>query len=378
MPVCQFQHQRDNLTIITGNVVVSSISVGSQSFLKKEEIMTIILDAMGSDDYPEPEILAAIELQKMGEDVLLVGSQEIIKQHQSKLGLDHIKLQVFDAPDIVEMTDKPVESARKKPNNSMAVGLNLVKEGKAEAFVTAGNTGAAYFNSVTILKRLSGISRPALTAIIPVKNRKCVFLDTGANADCRPEFLLEFAVMGSTYAGKLFNTDAAKVGLLSNGEEAGKGNQLVRDAYPLLQNSGLNFYGNVEPKEVYAGHVDVVVADGFSGNVFIKSSESVAKLILDILKEGISSRFLSKIGYLMAKPAFSSLKKMMDPSETGAGILLGVNGLVFIGHGRSDAHALISAVKLARSTIAKGLMESMRNEIQAKLSQPSLSSEEKG
>jgi phosphate acyltransferase len=378
MPVCQFQHQRNNLIIITGNVEVSSTSECYTRFFKKEDIMTIILDAMGSDDYPEPEILAAVELQKMGEDVLLVGSKDIIKQHQTNLGLDHVTLQIYDAPDVVEMTDKPVESARKKPNNSMAVGLNLVKEGKAEAFVTAGNTGAAFFNAVTILRRLSGISRPALTAIIPVKNRKCVFMDTGANADCRPEFLLEFAVMGSTYAGKLFNTSTPKVGLLANGEEAGKGNQLVKDAYPLLQKSGLNFYGNVEPKEVYAGQVDVVVADGFSGNVFIKSSEAVAKLILDMLKEGISSRFLSKIGYLLAKPAFSSLKKMMDPSETGAGILLGVNGLVFIGHGRSDARALVSAVKLARSTIDKGLMESMRNEIQDKLTHSIFSPEEKG
>ena len=339
--------------------------------------MTIILDAMGSDDYPEPEILAAIELQKQGENVLLVGNQEIIKQHQKKLGLDNISLQIHDAPDIVEMTDKPVESARKKPNNSMAVGLNLVKEGKAEAFVTAGNTGAAFFNAAAILKRLPGISRPSLAAIIPVRNRKCVFMDTGANADCRPEFMLEFAVMGSTYAGKLFNTSSPKVGLLANGEESGKGNMLVKEAYPLLQKSGLNFYGNVEPKEVYAGQVDCVVTDGFSGNVFIKSSEAVAKLILDMLKEGISSRFLSKLGYLLAKPAFSSLKKMMDPSETGAALLLGVNGLVFIGHGRSDARALISAVKLARRTINSGLMESMRTEIENKLSSTLSATEEK-
>jgi len=331
--------------------------------------MSIILDAMGSDDYPEPEILAAVELLNIGEEVLLVGNETIIKQQQVKLGLEHIKLKIIDAPDMVEMTDKPVESARKKPNNSMAVSLNLLKDGKAEAFVTAGNTGAAFFNAVTILRRLSGISRPALTAIIPVKNRKCVFMDTGANADCRPEFLLEFAVMGSVYASKIFNDPNPKVGLLANGEEAGKGNQLVKDANPLLQNSGLNFYGNVEPKEIYAGNVDVVVADGFSGNVFIKASEAVAKLILDTLKAGITSRFLSKIGYLLAKPAFTGLRKMMDPSETGAGILLGVNGLVFIGHGRSDAKALVSAVKLARSTIDKGLLDSMRNEIQAKLTQ---------
>ena len=327
--------------------------------------MTIVLDAMGSDDCPEPEILAAIELQKMGESVLLVGNVDIIKQHQSKLGFEKVKLQVHNAPDIVEMTDKPVESARKKPNNSMAVGLSLVKEGKAEAFVTAGNTGAAYFNAVTTLHRLNGISRPALCAIIPTKTGKCVFLDTGANADCRPEFLQEFAVMGSTYASKLFNISSPKVGLLSNGEEAGKGNQLVKDTYPLLQKCGLNFFGNVEPKEVYAGQVDVLVSDGFSGNVFIKSSEAVGKLILDILKRGISSKFIFKLGYLLAKPAFSTLKKMMDPAETGAALLLGVNGLVFIGHGRSDARALVSAVKIARSTIDKKLMESIRTDIQS-------------
>ncbi|KAF0112514.1 MAG: glycerol-3-phosphate acyltransferase PlsX [Chloroflexi bacterium] len=331
--------------------------------------MTIILDAMGSDDFPEPEILAAFELLRLGENVLLVGNKVIIEEHISKLNLGHVNFQIKDAPDVVEMTDKPVESARKKPNNSMAIGLNLIKNGEAEAFVTAGNTGAAYFNAVTILKRLSGISRPALTAIIPVKNRKCVFMDTGANADCRPEFLLEFAVMGSAYASRLFNTPTPKVGLLANGEEAGKGNQLVKDAYILLQNSGLNFYGNIEPKEIFFGQVDVVVADGFSGNIFIKSSEAVAKLIIDTLKDGMSSRFLSKIGYLLAKPAFSTLKKMLDPSETGAGILLGVNGLVFIGHGRSDAKALVSAVKLARNTIDNHLLETMQAEIHEKLTQ---------
>ena len=176
------------------------------------------------------------------------------------------------------MTDKPVESFRKKPNNSMAVGLKLVQEGQAEAFVTAGNTGAAAFNAITILRRLTGISRPALAAIIPTKTKKCVFMDTGVNADCRPDFLLEFAVLGSVYASKVFGIPSPKVGLLSIGEEAEKGNQLVKDAYKLLQASDLNFYGNVEPKEIYAGFVDVVVTDGFSGNVFIKSSEAVGKL----------------------------------------------------------------------------------------------------
>ncbi|MCX6054439.1 MAG: phosphate acyltransferase PlsX [Chloroflexi bacterium] len=331
--------------------------------------MTIILDAMGSDYFPKPEILAAAELQLLGEDVLLVGNRQIINKNISELNLENRSFQIHDAPDIVEMSDKPVESARKKPNNSMAIGLQLVKEGAAEAFVTAGNTGAAYFNSVTILKRIDGISRPALAAIIPVKNRKCVFLDTGANADCRPEFLLEFAVMGSTYASKVFINPFPKVGLLANGEEAGKGNQLVKEAYLLLQKSGLNFIGNVEPKDIFSGSVDIVVADGFSGNVFIKSSEAVAKLIIDNLKTGLSSSPIRKIGYLLAKPAFQSLKKMLDPSETGAALLLGVNGLVFIGHGRSDSKALVSSVILARNSITNNFLTTMKNEIQDKLIQ---------
>jgi phosphate acyltransferase len=335
--------------------------------------MAIILDAMGSDEHPVPEILAALELKKGGEEVLLVGKKELLVAKCKELGVDPDQLNIHDAPDIVEMTDKPVESFKKKPRNSMAVGLTLVREKQAEAFVTAGNTGAAYFNAVTIVRRIAGVSRPALAALIPVKTGKCVFMDTGANADCRPEFLQEFAIMGSVYAGKTFGIDSPKVGLLSNGEEAGKGNQLVKDAFPLLQSSGINFYGNVEPKEVYAGDVHCVVADGFSGNVFIKSSEAVGKLIIDVLREQISTSFINKIGYLLAKKAFSALKQMMDPSETGAAILLGVNGLVFIGHGRSNAKALVSAVKFARRSVDAGLLDALQKEIQTKINVTSFS-----
>jgi glycerol-3-phosphate acyltransferase PlsX len=330
--------------------------------------MAIVLDAMGSDEYPTPEILAALQLKiQFHEDVILVGKKDVIERKMSDLNPKNIPLTIVDASDVVEMTDKPVDSARKKPNNSMAVGLNLVKSGEAEAFVTAGNTGGAYFNAVTILRRIPGISRPALSSFIPNKKGRCVFLDTGANADCRPEFLLEFAVMGSVYAHTVLGIESPKVALLANGEEAGKGNELVKGAYPLLQASGLNFYGNVEPKEVYAGLIDVLVADGFSGNIFLKTSEAVAKFITDLLKEGIAARFLSKIGYLLAKPAFNVLKTKMDPSEVGAAMLLGVNGLVFIGHGRSDARALVSAVRLARSTINAHLLETMKVEIENRL-----------
>lgn len=326
--------------------------------------MAIVLDAMGSDECPVPEILASVELAAQGENVILVGKKEIIDEKVRSLKITSFPVSIIDAPDIVEMTDKPVESFRKKPNNSMSVGLRLVQEGKAEAFVTAGNTGAAAFNAITILRRLPGISRPALAALIPTKTKKCVFMDTGVNADCRPDFLLEFAILGSVYSSKVFGITSPKVGLLSIGEEAEKGNQLVKDAFKLLGESNLNFYGNVEPKEVYAGFVDVVVTDGFSGNVFIKSSEAVGKLVSETLKTNISKSFFSKLGYLLAKPAFNQLKKMMDPSETGAAILLGVNGLAFIGHGRSDAKALISAVKLARHTIDNHLLDELKSQVQ--------------
>lgn len=336
--------------------------------------MAIVLDAMGSDEYPTPEIQAALRLKKeFGEDVILVGNKDLLESRMATLNPDNMPLNIVDAPDVVEMTDKPVDSARKKPNNSMAVGLTLVKEGKAEAFVTAGNTGAAYFNAVTTLRRIPGISRPALGSFIPTKKGRSVFLDTGANADCRPEFLLEFAVMGSAYAQTVLGIESPKVALLSNGEEAGKGNELIKGAYPLLQASGLNFYGNVEPKEAYAGLIDVLVADGFSGNVFLKTSESVARFMTDLLKQGISASFTAKIGYLLAKPAFDLLKTKMDPAEVGAAMLLGVNGLVFIGHGRSDSRALVSAVKLARNTINAHLLDTLKIEIENKLTKSTLS-----
>jgi len=329
--------------------------------------MSIVLDAMGSDDYPVPEIQAARDLFLSGEKVVLVGKSDLLLAKARELSIDLTPIEIVDAPDIVEMTDKPVESFKQKPNNSMAIGLSLVKEKKAEAFVTAGNTGAAYFNAVMILRKIQGISRPALAVLIPVKNGKCVFMDTGANADCRPDFLLEFAVMGSAYAAKVFGLESPKVGMLSNGEESTKGNQLVKDAFPLLEKSGLNYYGNVEPKEIYAGNVHCVVTDGFSGNVFLKTSEAVARLITDMLKESIKSSTRNKLGYLFIKPAFNDLKIIMDPSETGAAILLGVNGLVFIGHGQSDARALVSAVRLARRTVNADLMRSLQSEIQNRL-----------
>ncbi len=331
--------------------------------------MAIVLDGMGSDNYPVPEIEAAVNSAKnLNEQIILVGDENILAPKLKDLDYDQSSVRIVHASDILKMDEHAVEAARQKPQNSMAIGMNLVKNGEARAFVTAGNTGAAYFTAVTTLRRIKGVSRPALSAVLPVKNGKALFMDTGANADCRPEFLLEFAVMGSIYAEKLLNCPKPRVGLLANGEEEGKGNELVKSAYPLLQNSGLNFLGNIEPKDFYSGAVDVLVTDGFTGNVFIKSSEAVAKVITDNLREQISVSFTRKLGYLLVKPAFVSLKRMLDPGEIGAAFLLGVDGYVFIGHGRSDARALSNGLALAQRAVDSKILDTIRSEIQDKIS----------
>lgn len=330
--------------------------------------MKIVLDAMGSDNHPAPELEAAVKAAELfGVEIILTGHQDILNPRLSELNTKGLPVHVVHAPDAVDMSAHAVEGTMKSPQNSMAVGLALLKEGKADAFVTAGNSGAAMFNAVRVLHRTQGVVRPVMVTTLPTRKSKCVFLDTGANADCRPDFLVEFAVMGAVYAESVSNIQNPRIGLLANGEEPGKGNMLVREAYELLEKSNLNFIGNVEPKELYNGYADVVVSDGFTGNILIKTSEAVAKLITDILREQISASWLRKVGYLLIKPAFSSLKKMMDPAEVGAAMLMGVNGYVFIGHGRSDARALVSAIRLARQAVQSNLLQTLPVKIQERL-----------
>lgn len=330
--------------------------------------MPIIVDAMGSDDYPQPEIAGALDAANIfGSEIILVGNQELVKPRLDALNTSRLPVRIEHAPDVLEMSDKPVDATRKKPLNSMAVGLQLLKSGGGDAFFTAGNTGAAMFNALRSVGRMKGIARPALTTRFPVKNGYCVVLDIGANADCRPEFLVQFAVMGSVYAEKVMKIAYPRVGLLSNGEEAGKGNQLVKDAFPMLERAGLNFIGNVEGKELFGGQADVVVTDGFTGNVLLKSSEAVAKLLTDTIKEELMSTIPSKIGGLLVKPSFAKIKKMMDPNEVGAGLLLGIDGLVFVGHGRSNAKAITSAIRVARQVVEADLLTALKAAILERL-----------
>jgi glycerol-3-phosphate acyltransferase PlsX len=334
--------------------------------------MRIVLDAMGSDDCPEPEVQASIEAARLfGDEIILVGPADQLKPKLQALAGANPPVQLVDASDVITMKDKglalALKAKRKESKTSMAVGIDLVKNGQADAFVTAGNTGGALATAYYRLGLVPGLERPGLTAIFPVKGGRCIVLDIGTNPECKPEHLLQFAIMGSIYAHAIYGIASPRVGLLSIGEEAGKGNELVKGTYPLLETSGLNFFGNVEGKEIYGGSVDVVVTDGFSGNVFLKSSEAVAKLLIDTLKEELMSSMRTKIGALLAKPSFDKLRILLDPTEVGAALLLGVNGLVFIGHGRSNAKALVSAIRLARKTVEANLLSGVQTAIQEQI-----------
>jgi glycerol-3-phosphate acyltransferase PlsX len=334
--------------------------------------MRIVLDAMGSDDCPEPEIQASLEAaaRYSNDEIILVGPEELQARLASQ-NSRHPNLRLVAAPDVITMHDKGLQLAlkAKRPNarTSMAVGIDLVKNGQAEAFVTAGNTGGALATAYYRLGTIPGVERPGLTGLFPVKGGYCVVLDIGANPDCKPEHLVQFAIMGSIYAEKVLGVQSPRVGLLSNGEETGKGNQLIKETSPLLENSSLNFIGNVESKELFGGKVDVTVTDGFTGNVLLKSSEAVAKMITEILREELMSSTRTKIGALLDRPAFSSIKRMLDPGETGAAPLLGIDGLVFIGHGRSDAFALVNGIRVARQAVEARLLIEIRAAIEQRL-----------
>lgn len=340
--------------------------------------MRIVLDAMGSDTCPGPEVAAAVEASRLFDDeIILVGPTDQLKPMLEAQG--SAKVHLVEAPDTITMEDKGLKLAlkakRRGSKTSMAVGIDLVANGEADAFVTAGNTGGALATAYYRLGTIAGVERPGLTALFPVKGGFCVVLDIGANPECRPEHLLQFAIMGSIYAQKVRRIANPRVGLVSNGEEAGKGNELVKGTYPLLEASGLNFIGNVEGKELFGGQADVVVTDGFTGNVLLKSSEAVAKMITDILRTELTSSLRLKMGALLAKPAFGTIKRMMDPAEVGAAPLLGIDGLVFIGHGRSDARALVSAIRSARQAVEVNLVQAIQGAIQERLAQIPVSSQ---
>ena len=333
----------------------------------------IVVDAMGSDNYPAPDVEGAVMAARdYGVEIILVGDESKIKPILDSQNAADLPISIVHAPEMLTMEDKGVALALKarRPNakNSMAIGVDLVKNGDADAFVTMGNTGAGLATSYFRLGTIPGVDLPTLAVAFPSKAGSFLLVDLGANPDCKAENLLQFAIMGSIYSEKVRGIKSPRVALISNGEEEGKGNELVKATIPLLKNSQLNYIGCVEGKEVYGGNVDVIVMDGFTGNVFLKASEAIAKLLNETIREAImSGGLLSKIGGLLIKPAMGKVKKMLDPSEYGAATLLGVNGLVFIGHGRSDARAVQVAVRVAKEAIEANVLDSMKDAIEESL-----------
>lgn len=329
--------------------------------------MPIVLDAMGSDNFPLPEVEGAFQAAAvLDTKIFLVGQGERVLPLLEKMPADP-RVEFIHAPEILEMGDKPARNARSKADNSMAIGMDLVKEGRADAFVTAGNTGGAMANGLFRLGRIPGVKRPALTTLLPTRTGFSVLVDIGANADCKPLYLLQFGIMGAIYASKALGIANPRVALLSNGEEEGKGNELVKETFPLFQQSSLNFIGNAEPKELFGGEADVVVSDGFTGNVLIKTSEAVSKLLLDVMKQELKGSLRTTIGAGLAMPAFNNLRKLLDPRQIGAAPLLGIDGLVFVGHGRSDAFAILNSLKAAQKAIEADLLSSLKAAISDQL-----------
>jgi glycerol-3-phosphate acyltransferase PlsX len=339
----------------------------------------IALDAMGSDRAPKPEIEGAIlAARQYGLRVLLVGPEEVVKRELDRHpAAARLPIQIVHASEFITMEDK-VDAIRAKRDSSMRVGLRMVREGQAAGFVTAGNTGAAMATAKVVLGAVPGVDRPALAAVFPTApGNPAMLLDVGANVDCTSQNLEQFAVMGDVYFramfgdmerdvhGKRHGTMGPRVGLLSIGEEESKGNALTLESFQLLKQLPLNFVGNVEGRDLYNGKVDVIVADGFVGNVALKISEGVANLVRTVLKESLKATITRQVGALLSRSAFTDFKKRLDHTEYGGAPLLGVKGACIITHGSSNANAIKNAVRVAAEFSERGINGSIEHGLAA-------------
>ena len=336
--------------------------------------MRIVVDAMGSDRAPGVDVEGAVRAaRRFRPEVILVGRQDEIARELAQRDTEGLSLPIVHASQVVEMSEHPGQAVRNKPDASMIVAMKLLRDGKADAFVSAGNSGgvlASALASIGRIGRIEGVRRPAISTVLPTVEGIAFMLDIGANADCRPEWLVQFAMMGAVYARNVLGIENPRVGLLSNGEEDSKGNATVQAAHKLLRQLDLNFIGNVEGKDVPKGLADVVVSDGFAGNILIKTAEGVASMLLSHLRSEIKSRPLAMLGGLLAKPAFRAVAKKLDYREYGGAPLLGVNGVVIIAHGRSDALAIENAIRVAIDAVRGDVLTAIRQDIEAALANP--------
>jgi glycerol-3-phosphate acyltransferase PlsX len=315
-------------------------------------MLTIAVDAMGGDHAPQSEVDGAVRAARaLGVKVILVGREDVVRRELAQYD-DHrqLPIEVVHASERITMEDSAAKAVRNKRDSSLRVASRLVRDGVAQGLVSAGNTGAIMATAKMVQGVVPGVDRPALAGILPtvVKGSPVVVVDVGANVDCSPRMLSQFAVMGEIYSRVILGNPKPRVGLLSIGEEAHKGNEVTRSAGPVLKTLGLNFIGNVEGRDIYSGSVDVIVCDGFIGNVALKVSEGLVDMVRHLLRESLEATITGKIGYVLAKNAFSDFKKRVDYSEYGGAPLLGVRGVCIICHGRSNANAIKNAIRVAK------------------------------
>lgn len=319
--------------------------------------MRIAVDAMGGDHAPAAIVEGAIRASaRPGMEILLVGRRSALEPLLPRSGQAK-PLRIVDAEETIEMGESPVQAVRKKRNASLVVCGDLVKNGEADAFVSAGNTGAGMVVAKQKLKAIPGIDRPGIATILPSLGGKVVLMDAGANVDCSPLNLQQFAIMGSIYAEQVLGVPTPRVGLLNIGEEESKGNELARESFPLLQQAPVRFIGNVEGRDIFNGSVDVVVCDGFVGNVVIKVGEGAASLLYQLIRSELKRSLRTKLGALLMKPALEHIARRTNYEEVGGAQLLGVNGVCIISHGSSRDHAIANAIGFAEEAVRHGVVD---------------------
>jgi glycerol-3-phosphate acyltransferase PlsX len=333
--------------------------------------MRIALDAMGGDDAPRVAVAGAVEAAREGVTVLLVGRQEALRALLAGYpGAGALPLEVVDAPDVVAMQEHPVNAVRRKPGSSIVVATRLLADGRADALYSAGNSGAVMAAALFTLGRLEGVHRPAIGAVVPLLTGRVLLVDAGANTDCEPVHLLQFAQLGSAYMEHVYGLARPRVGLISIGEEETKGNALVQATYPLLASSGLTFAGNVEGKDVTAGKVDVAVCDGFTGNVMLKTAEGVQELVFNLVRGAVQTRLRYRLAGAVLRPALRAAAKRVDYTEVGGAPLIGVRGPVFIGHGRSNERAIANGIRRAAEAATGDLLVRLQESLGPAQPQP--------
>src|ERR1700761_4093306 len=328
-------------------------------------LIDIALDAMGSDKSPEPDLRGAIlACRQLPVRVHLIGPQEVLRRSLSTyLDGERLPIEIVHASEHIGMEEKAAHAVRSKKDSSMRVGLKLVRDKKVAGFFTAGNTGAAMATAKMVLGALPGVDRPALAIVVPtLSGSPSILLDVGANVDCKPQNLEQFAVMGELYARSVLKIPRPRVGILSVGEEEGKGNDLTRDATALVRKLPINFIGNVEGRDIYNGNCDVIVCDGFVGNVALKTSEGLTRLVREMLKASLTTTVTAQLGALLSRRAFNAFRRRLDPSEYGGAPLLGVRGVAIIGHGSSNDRAIMNGIRVASEYAQAGVNDRLERE----------------